>query len=97
MRSVRNPRFRKAFDKLPAEVQQIARNAYQRFRANPFDPALRLHEIQSARTRGVFAVDAGTFRGTAYRALGIWQKERDTMVWFWIGSHEEYNTLLKRL
>jgi hypothetical protein len=28
-----------------------------------------------------------------YRALGI--LEGDTMVWYWIGSHDEYEHLLK--
>ena len=30
-----------------------------------------------------------------YRALGLW--EGDTITWFWIGSHAEYDTLLARL
>lgn len=97
VKSVRNARFRKAFEKLPDSVQQNARNAYQRFRANPFDPALKFHEIKGTRTPAVYAVDAGTYLGTAYRALGIWQKRKDVIVWFWIGSHEEYNQSIKRL
>lgn len=97
VKSVRNARFRKAFEKLPNAVQQNARNAYQRFRANRFDPALKFHEIKGTRSPDVYAVDAGTYLGTAYRALGIWQKRKDVIVWFWIGSHEEYNQLIKRL
>jgi hypothetical protein len=97
VRSVRNARFRKAFERLPARVQQNARNAYQCIRANPFDPALKLHEIKGTRTPDVYAADAGTYLGTAYRALGIWHKSKDVIVWFWIGSHEEYNQLIKRL
>jgi hypothetical protein len=97
VRSVRNARFRKAFEKLPDVVQRVARDAYERFRANPFDPTLKLHPIQGSRTPGVYAVDAGTHRGTAYRALGIWHKGKDVIVWFWIGSHEEYNQIIKRL
>jgi len=71
VRSVRNARFKKAFEKLADMVQQIARNSYTRFRVNPFDPTVKLHPIQGTRTPDVYAVDAGTHRGTAYRALGI--------------------------
>ena len=30
-----------------------------------------------------------------YRAMGI--KQDDTMIWFWIGSHAEYDDLLSRM
>jgi len=29
----------------------------------------------------------------SYRAFGI--QEGETIIWFWIGSHEEYNHLIK--
>jgi hypothetical protein len=33
--------------------------------------------------------------GLGYRALGV--RESDTMVWFWIGSHAEYDRLVRGL
>jgi hypothetical protein len=33
--------------------------------------------------------------GIGYRALGL--READTVSWFWIGSHAEYDELLRRL
>jgi hypothetical protein len=33
--------------------------------------------------------------GIGYRALGL--REEDRVFWFWIGSHAEYDELLKRL
>lgn len=30
-----------------------------------------------------------------YRALGI--RKDDTVIWFWIGSHAEYDDLLSRM
>jgi hypothetical protein len=33
--------------------------------------------------------------GLGYRALGV--READTMVWFWIGSHAEYDRLVRGL
>jgi len=34
--------------------------------------------------------------GIGWRAVGI-MKDLDTIVWFWIGSHSEYDKLLKNL
>jgi len=33
--------------------------------------------------------------GIGYRALGL--RDADHVYWFWIGSHAEYDELLKRL
>jgi hypothetical protein len=33
--------------------------------------------------------------GLSYRALGLW--EGDTVTWYWIGPHDEYDALLTRL
>jgi hypothetical protein len=34
--------------------------------------------------------------GIGWRALGV-MKNKETVVWFWIGSHEEYNKLISEL
>lgn len=34
--------------------------------------------------------------GRSWRALGL-QRDSDQMLWFWIGSHAEYDSLLRRL
>jgi hypothetical protein len=33
--------------------------------------------------------------GLAYRALGV--RDGDDVVWFWIGSHADYDQLLREL
>jgi hypothetical protein len=33
--------------------------------------------------------------GTGYRGMGL--READQIYWFWIGTHAEYDQLLKRL
>jgi hypothetical protein len=33
--------------------------------------------------------------GIGWRALGV--KDKDTMIWFWIGSHSDYNNLIKHV
>jgi hypothetical protein len=42
-------------------------------------------------TRPIFSVRVGL----GYRALGV--REGDEMIWFWIGSHADYDQLLSRM
>lgn len=87
MKSRRNERFRQAFAELPSDVKELAREAYRRFRDDPSHPGLQFkivnhkHHMYSARV------------GNHYRALGVVQG--DTIVWIWIGSHAEYDQLLR--
>jgi hypothetical protein len=48
----------------------------------PFHPSLRFKCVNVG--ENVWAVRITH----SYRALGVW--EDDTMTWFWIGSHDEY-------
>jgi len=88
LRSVTTKRFRDAYAALPAVAKKKAKEAYQRWKKNPFHPSLSFKQIHT--TEPIFSLRVGI----AYRALG--RKEKDTMIWFWIGSHENYNTLLKQ-
>ncbi len=82
-------RFRKALAQLPKDVRRQAREAYKLFRQNPNHPGLRFKKVHS--TAPVFSV-----RVTIdYRAVGILDGEE--LVWFWIGSHAEYDKLLGQL
>jgi hypothetical protein len=74
-------RFWKAFEKLPASIQNLAREKYALWKRDPFHSSLHFEE----RRNGICVVRIGT----GYRALGL--REDDTVIWFWIGTHEEYN------
>ena len=89
MNSHANERFWEAFRGLPAEVQRTARRAYRAFRANPFHPGLQFKQIHPHRP--IFAVRVGL----GHRALGVHHSER--IVWFWVGTHAEYNRLLSQM
>lgn len=90
MRSRTTARFRKAFAELPDPVQEQARGAYRQFLRDPWHPGLRFKQIHS--TLPIYSARVGLH----YRALGERQAD-DTVVWFWIGSHGEYDRLLRRL
>jgi hypothetical protein len=79
-------RFREAFRQLPQEVQQQARAAYRRFQQDLHHPGLRFRQIHP--TLPIHSARIGLH----YRALGT--REDDTIIWFWIGSHAEYERIL---
>jgi len=81
-------KFRKAFAELPADVRKQARQAYQLFIENPHHPSLRFKSIPP--TRPIFSVRIGL----NYRAVGI--REGDDIIWYWIGSHAEYDKLIQQ-
>jgi hypothetical protein len=83
-------RFARLFSQLPPEAQQQARAAYRLFLQNPRHPSLHFKQVSAAHPEYHSARV-----GAHYRALGI--LDDDTVTWFWIGSHEDYNNLTKRL
>ena len=89
MKSVTTQRFRKALAKLPDEIKERARVSYQQWKQNPNLPALHFKQIH--KQKAIYSVRVGL----SYRALGI--KEENTIIWFWIGSHEDYNNLITQL
>ena len=89
MRSRTTARFRKALANLPGPVQEQARAAYQQFQKDPWYRGLRFKQVHG--TLPIYSARVGLH----YRALGERQGD-DTIVWFWIGSHAEYDQLLRR-
>jgi hypothetical protein len=82
MKSATLPSFWKAYSLLEESVKRRAKKAFELWRDNPFHPSLHFKCI--SRQENVWAVRIT--RG--YRALGI--MEDDTVTWFWIGGHDEY-------
>jgi hypothetical protein len=82
-------RFREMFADLPEQVQEQTREAYRQFKQEPGHPSLRFKKVHpklpiySARI------------GKSYRAVG--QLDEGTVIWFWVGSHAEYDRLLDQL
>ena len=89
MTSRTTERFRTALSALPVQVQRRARIAYLRFRRDPNHPGLQFKKVHA--TRSIYSARVGL----GYRALGV--HEADTIIWFWIGSHADYDRLLAQL
>ena len=87
MRSLVSPEFRKLISRLPEEVQQQARKAYDLWLVNPDHPSLDFKKLKVA--------DAYSARiGLHYRAVCV-KAADDVFIWEWIGSHAEYDRLLR--
>jgi hypothetical protein len=79
--------FWKAFRDLPLQVQRAANAAYRRWRQDPFYPSLEFKELEGK--ENVYSVRIGL----GWRALA--NKDGDSITWFWIGSHAEYDRLIR--
>jgi hypothetical protein len=78
-------RFWKAYQNLPADIRTLARKTYRVWRDNPRHPSLHFKKV---------AADAWSIRiGASYRALAT--EEEGTLIWFWVGSHGDYERLLR--
>lgn len=96
MKSRTTAEFRKLFANLPEQIQEQTRAAYRQFKAayrqfkeDPNYPSLRFKKVHPELP--IYSVRIGR----NYRAVG--QLDGDTVIWFWIGSHADYNSLLEQL
>lgn len=90
MTSKTTPAFRERLAALPAEVQKQAREDFKHFQEDPHYPGF---EFKMIKRRKVILRSVRI--GLHYRALAY--EENDTLYWFWIGPHSEYDQLLARL
>lgn len=89
MKSKTDRRFRELLAALPAHVRRQATIAYRQFLANPSHRGLRFKQVLSAPP--IYSVRIGI----SHRAVG--GLDGDTVTWFWIGSHADYDKLLDQL
>lgn len=87
MKSRTTRRFRNLLQTLPDSVQQQAAKAYQRFKANPWHSSLCFKQVHPTRPLYSVRVTKG------YRAVG--KRDDEGVLWFWIGSHADYDELIR--
>lgn len=89
MKSRTTAQFRKLFADLPQPIREQTRKAYRQFKQDPSYPSLRLKKVHPKLPIYSARINKD------YRAVG--QLEDDTVIWFWVGSHAEYDLLLDQL
>jgi hypothetical protein len=80
--------FWQASRALPQDIRDRADKQFSLLKANAQHPSLRFKKIGERCGHEIWSV-----RVTLnYRALAI--KQADAYLWFWIGDHQTYNTLI---
>ena len=81
--------FRNRLMRLPVGVQEQAAEVYALWQSDPYHRSLQFRRI--SQRQAIYSVRIGI----GYRALGL--REEDHINWFWIGSHSDYDGLLRRV
>lgn len=89
MRSHVTAGFRRLFEQLPVDVRRRARQSYLLWKEDPAHPGVQFKRVHAHEP--IYSVRIGL----DWRAVGLQQGE--AIIWFWIGSHADYDGLLKRL
>jgi hypothetical protein len=84
MRHFASPRFWEEYDRLPADVRKIADKNFTLLKQDPRHRSLNLK-----RAGRYWSVRIGR----AYRALAV--DAEGGLLWFWIGTHAEYDALIR--
>lgn len=83
MRHKATPRFWFYYRQLAEDIQRLADKSFALMRQDSKHPSLHLKK-----TGRFWSVRVGLH----YRALAV--EAQDDLVWFWIGSHAEYDKLI---
>ena len=84
MKSLTTPDFWESYLRVPPEIKSRARKVYRLWVHEPRHPSL-----QFKKTGAVWSIRIGN----GYRSLALLQNS--TYYWFWIGTHDEYDRLLR--
>lgn len=77
-------RFWRCYQRLPAEVRELADKSFELLKGKPRHPSLQLKkvgELWSARV------------GQAHRALAV--EDGEDFIRVWVGTHDEYEKMLR--
>ena len=83
MKHSASPRFSAAYEALPESVRSLADANFQLLKRDPRHPSLQFKKVGKYWSVRV---------GRRYRALAV--ETDDTYLWFWIGSHAQYDRLI---
>jgi hypothetical protein len=89
VKSVTTEQFRRLYSAASIQRQTQIKRSYKLWFENPAHPSIRFKKVHATDPIYSARVDLD------WRALGV--LEGDTVVWFWVGPHDQYDTLLKRM
>lgn len=77
-------RFWKCFAKLPAHIQDLAKDNVELLKNDPKHPSLHFKKVGKFWSARV---------GLNYRALAF--EDGEDFIWVWVGAHDEYMKMIK--
>ncbi len=83
MKHFASSKFWACYKELPKEVRDLADKNFELLKTDPKHPSLHFKQIGNLWSVRV---------SRQYRALGL--DKKGGIVWFWIGSHAEYDKLI---
>lgn len=84
MKSRATRKFWALYLRLPPDVRRISLKQYRLWIQNPRHPSVQFKKIDAYWSARIT---------DDYRVLGV--MEENTVIWFWIGTHDEYEQVLK--
>ena len=84
MKHFASPAYWEAYQRLPEQVRALADKNYALLKENSQHPSLQLKKVGRFWSVRV---------GLRYRALAV--DVDDGLLWFWIGSHADYDALIR--
>ena len=84
MKHFASSRFWSSYERLPENVRKLADKNFKLLKTNPQHPSLHFKKIREYRSVRV---------GLGYRALAV--ELEGGLLWFWIGTHAEYDDLVE--
>jgi hypothetical protein len=84
MKHITNPSFWKSYYQLPISIQNLADKNFALLKENPWHPSLHLKKVKQYWSVRI---------SKKYRSLAIEYEKR--VIWFWIGSHGDYEKLIR--
>lgn len=92
--NVRTAEYFRMLEALPARIREAAEAAFALFLEDPAHPSLRVHRLRD-HGRGRHREGSLSVSITArYRAIYFHNPETNNNVWYWIGSHSDYNNFV---
>ena len=80
-----NSDFQECYDKLPRHVKKLVDKNIILLKENPYHPSLFLKKVAKFWSIRI---------GKRHRALAV--KVEDGLVWFWVGTHAEYDRMVQK-
>jgi hypothetical protein len=77
-------RFWQCYEALPGDIRNLANRNFEKLKQDPEHPSLHFKKVGRFWSARV---------GKSWRALAV--NDGEDFIWFWIGSHADYDKLLK--